>query len=256
MKRLLLATTLLVSTGIATACSQDSGQTVNTNDREQIEQIVREYILDNPEIIEEAIIELQRGQQEAELAAEAERIEQAKPIIDANYDLLVADGRDYSIGPEDAEVTVVEFFDYRCGPCRRSMGYVTALPERFDGKVRVVFKEFPILSPQSRVASLAAFAAGEQGKYLEMHQALMRDSSNFAQEDFDKIAASLDLDIDQWRSDMEDAEAKQHLTDNRNLADLIGANATPTFVIGNNLSSGLNPELIENQISELLAKAG
>ena len=97
---------------------------------------------------------------------EAEAARQA--VVD-NRDALYNQASDPAIGPDDAEITVVEFFDYRCGYCKRSLDFVSGLPAKHDGKVRVVFKEYPILSPQSRQAALAALAAKKQGKYFEMH---------------------------------------------------------------------------------------
>lgn len=256
MIRFLLSATALGALSFATACSQSTDAPDTQLERADIEKIVYEYLIENPEVIEEAIIELQRRRDQAEAEEQQAKIDRARPVIEANAEVLTSNPQDYSIGPADAPVTVVEFFDYKCGPCRRSMGWVTTLPERYDGKVRVVFKEYPILTPQSRDASLATYAAGAQGKYIEMHQALMRDSSNFTQDDLERIATRIGLDIDQFRIDIQRAEFQAHLDENYALASQIGADATPSFVVGNNLSQGLNPVLLEAQISELLSKAG
>ena len=116
--------------------------------------------------IEEALIALTEKRQ-------AEEDQRTRDAIAENTDRLLNSPGDYSIGPADAKVTVVEFFDYRCGFCKRSASWATGLPEKYDGDVRVIFKELPILSTESEKAALAAIAAGKQGKYIEMHMGLM-----------------------------------------------------------------------------------
>ncbi|MEM7661685.1 MAG: DsbA family protein [Pseudomonadota bacterium] len=231
---------------LSSACAQDSS---GPADREVTEQIVREYLLENPEVIEEALIALQEKR-------EAEEAEKSRIAIAEFSDALINLASDYSIGPEDAPVTVVEFFDYRCGPCRASMETVNALPERYDGKVRVVFKEFPILSPESRKAAVAALAAGRQGKYVEMHQALMRSPSEFTDDDLADIADTVGLDLDQWREDIEDEDFREQINATYTLAETIGANATPTFVVGGELFSGLRLPKLDGLIAEGIAEAG
>jgi protein-disulfide isomerase len=230
----------------AAACAQENAAPA---DRAATEQIVREYILANPEIIEDALIALN---EKRELEQEAE----ARVAVAANADKIFKTAGDYSIGPDDAAVTVVEFFDYRCGPCRSSMETVNALPERYGGQVRVVFKEFPILSPESRIAAVAALAAGRQGKYIEMHREFMKSPSQFAEADIVKIAREIDLDMNRWMKDRQDKVLRDQIDDTYELAQTIGANATPTFVIGDTLFSGLNAPKLETLIAEGIAKAG
>lgn len=240
---ILAATSFLAMT--AAACGQSQ---TGAPDRAATEDIIRDYLISNPEVIEEALIALQ-GKRDAEKTASS------RVAIDQNRDALTNNALDYSIGPDDAPVTVVEFFDYRCGPCRASMETVTALPERFNGQVRVVFKEFPILSPESAKAAIATLAAGRQGKYVEMHQALMRSPSNFTDDDIAAIARTVGLDMAKWREDIEDEAILQHIDDNFALATTIGANATPTFVIGDTLFSGLDRQRLDTLIVDGIANA-
>ena len=230
----------------AAACAQEN---VAPEDRAATEKIVREYILTNPEIIEEALIALNEKREAEEEAA-------ASIAVAANADRVFKTSGDYAIGPDDAAVTIVEFFDYRCGPCRASMETVNALPDRYDGQVRVVFKEFPILSPESREAALAALAAGRQGKYIEMHREFMKSPTQFSEADIVKIARDLGLDMDRWTKDRKDKALRDQIDETYDLAQTIGANATPTFVIGDTLFSGLNPVKLETLIAEGIAKAG
>lgn len=246
MIRNLLLSTALLATVASSGCAQES---IEEQSRAQTEEIVREYILANPEIIEEALIALNQKREAAEE-------EKARVAVRANAELLFEAASDYSIGPDDAPVTVVEFFDYRCGPCRASMKTVNALPERFDGQVRVVFKEFPILSPESREAAIATLAAGRQGKYVEMHQAFMQSPSDFKEADLVAVAQDLDLDMAQWAEDRADEGLQAQVDATYQLAATIGANATPTFVIGDTMFSGLNRARIESLIAEGIANAG
>jgi protein-disulfide isomerase len=241
---------LLGSVALATftlsACAQD---TVASSNRAATEEIVREYILANPEIIEEALIALNEKRK-------AEEEDAARVAVADNADLLFNASADFSIGPDDAPVTVVEFFDYRCGPCRASMSTVNALPAQYQDQVRVVFKEFPILSPESEVAAIAALAAGRQGKYVDMHQAFMKSSSRFTEADIVKIAGDIDLDMAQWMEDRKDPALREQISETRSLAQTVGANATPTFVVGDTLFSGLNRDRLDSLITAELAKAG
>ncbi|MEO1475920.1 MAG: thioredoxin domain-containing protein [Pseudomonadota bacterium] len=231
---------------LSSACAQDSGSAPN---REATEEIVRDYLLANPEVIEEALIALQTKRDDEKAAKSREAVAEFS-------DALMNLASDYSIGPEDAPVTVVEFFDYRCGPCRASMETVNNLPDRYDGKVRVVFKEFPILSPESRKAALAALAAGRQGKYVDMHQALMKSPTDFTDDDLADIAESVGVDVDQWRADLEDETFRDQINATYTLAETIGANATPTFVVEGELFSGLNLPKLDDLINRGIAKAG
>lgn len=215
----------------------ETGPVVNveTSDREAIESVIREYLVNNPEVIEDALIEL-AARERAAMAAS-----------------LASDPRDFSIGPEDAKVTIVEFFDYRCGFCKRSMDWVLTMAEDNPDTVRVVFKEFPILSPESRDAALAALAAGKQGKYNEMHQALMEANSDYSEEAINEIAESVGVDVAQMRKDMASRELQEHVADVRTQAIESGAEATPTFFVNGRVVAGWDPASLNRIVEEELA---
>lgn len=241
-----LSGTALSALFLLPACAQEtSAQAAGDMSREEVEQIVRDYILDNPEIIEDALIVLRDRQQAAER-------DTARSAIIENAAALYNNPRDHFIGPEDAEVTVVEFFDYRCGYCKRSVDYVAGLPVAHDGNVRVVFKELPILSPESRVAALAALAAGNQGKYFEMHVALMEASGSYSDTQINSIARSVGVDVDQMRADMESEEIQSQLAESIALARAIGISGTPAFVIGDMMVPGANMPLVTSLIETSL----
>lgn len=227
-----------------TACAE--AQLAKAPDKEAIETIVHDYLMNNPEVVEEALIALQEKRQ-------AEEEAKSRKAIADNQDLLYKNATDYAIGPNDANVTVVEFFDYRCGYCKRSIDWIQKLPEKYDGNVRVVLKEFPILSPQSEQAALAALAAGKQGKYSEMHVALMESKSSFGTSDIDKIAKASGVDVTKMRADMRSTEVQKQLSDMKSLGKAIGVGGTPAFYIGDKkVPGGANETALNDMIKAAL----
>ena len=226
-----------------TACADNSAPA--TADREAMEQVVREYILDNPEIIEEALIKL-AAKQKAAASAEAQQ------AIVSNFDAIYNNPGDYSIGPADAEITVVEFFDYRCGWCKRSTDWIQALPKEYDGSVRVVFKELPIFGGISETASLAALVAGKQDKYLEFHLALMdiKNNNDLTEAKLDEVAEDVGMNVQKMRADMKSMDIQRKLADSKQLARTLGVEATPSFFIGNEFIEGANRDRVNELIKE------
>ncbi|MEM1149714.1 MAG: DsbA family protein [Pseudomonadota bacterium] len=229
------------------ACAQDSAaaDSATTVSRGEVEEIIRDYLLENPEIIEEALVELSARQK-----AEDERA--AREALAASTDALYNNASDYAIGPEDAAVTVVEFFDYRCGFCKRAVDDVAGLPATYDGNVRVVFKELPILSPESRQAALAALAAGQQGKYFEMHVALMEHRGNYTDPEINALAADVGVDVEQMRADMASDEIQKQLADVSALARTLGVNGTPAFFVGETAIAGADLPAVTRAIEDAL----
>ena len=229
------------------ACAQER---VDTASKEAIEQIVYDYIMENPEIIEEALISLQEKRQAEELAL-------AQAAIADNQDAIFNNAGDYSIGPADAPVTLVEFFDYRCGFCKRSTEWVLGLPEQYDNQVRMVFKEMPILSTESEKAALAAIAAGKQDKYIEMHAALMEldNGSGFGPEVIDETAESIGIDVARMRADMKSIDVQKAVADSKSLARTLGITGTPNFIIGTQNVAGADIPAVEALIEAALAES-
>ena len=239
--------TSIAAIGLMTASCAEAGPTTNLT-KAEIETIVKEYLLENPEIIRDAVIKLQ----EKELAQEQESYRES--IVSAK-DLLENDPRDPAIGPSDAKVTIVEFFDYNCGFCKRATPWVEDAVDRYGDDIRVVFKELPILDDRtrtSRLAARAALAAQRQGKYSEMHFALMeqqRLSGDIIRETAEKIG----LDMRKYEADLADATIDQHINDTLQLADRLPAlTGTPFFVIGDEYISGANTARLEELVKERL----
>ncbi|MFN4025447.1 MAG: DsbA family protein [Hyphomonas sp.] len=224
------------------ACAQGGNP-----DRTEMEKIVREYILANPEIIEEALVALTEREKQNEAIV-------VRAAIADNWDRLYSVATDYSIGPADAPVTVVEFFDYRCGFCKRSAHWAAGLPEAYDGQVRVVFKELPIFGGISDTAARAALAAGRQDKYLEMHLALMDIQSNndLTEQKIDEIAGDLGLDVRRMRADMASGAISQQLAEMENLGRALRISGTPAFFIGDEYVAGADTRRVEQLIAAAL----
>jgi len=199
-------------------------------DKEAVREIVREYLLEQPEIIEEAIRELQARQQ-------ADRMARTRDALAANRTALVDHPMSPVSGNPDGDVTLVEFFDYQCGYCKRSLGTVVELIES-DPELRIVWKDFPVLGEVSTFAALASMAAQKQGLYLEFHKALMGASGRLTEESVMETASRVGLDVERLQQDMADPEIVAYLQDTQRLAEELGIGGTPAFVIGNTLVPG------------------
>lgn len=200
-------------------------------DRAEVEKIVREYLLTNPEILNEMLTELKARE-------EAGATEKAKTAIASNRDALHNDGYSYVAGNPNADVTVVEFFDYRCGYCKKVRDDVVEFIGA-DPNVRVVFKEFPILGAASVEAARAAIAAKKQGddKYWAFHNAMLGADGLDSDTIYD-IAAGQGIDVAKLKTDMQGADVDDIINKNRKLAGEIGIDGTPAFIVGDQLYPG------------------
>lgn len=196
---------------------------------EQIEKIVREYLLREPEVVYDALQELQRRQ------AEAAAVRQRAAIAE-NHGRLMDDPASPVGGNPDGDVTLVEFFDYRCAYCRRVVSSMRALLDE-DGALRVVFKELPVLGPDSVRAAQAALASRHQDGYVPFHFALMA-ADDLSLEGIRAVARTVGLDPDRLEADMAAPEVKATIEANYALANELGIEGTPAFVIGDQLIPG------------------
>ncbi len=215
----------------STAVTAESAQSeFNADQTEAIGQIVREYLLENPQVMIEVFDRLEAQQAAAEKEA-------AEAAIASNSDGLFNDDYSYVYGNPDGDVTIVEFFDYKCGYCKRAVNDVIAAVEE-DGNIRLVYKEFPILSEQSEIAARAAMAAISQNKYMEMHLALMATSGDLDLDRLMRIADDAGLDTDRLAKDMEDPGIQKAIDRNHEIARAIGIEGTPAFIIGSQMVPG------------------
>ncbi|GLQ07057.1 DsbA family protein [Sneathiella chinensis] len=195
---------------------------------------VRAYLLQNPEVIREVITALQL--KEAQEAAA-----QKTALLDAMRPDLEQDGYSYVAGNPNGDVTVVEFFDYRCGYCKKSFPDVMKLVKD-DGNIRLVLKEFPVLGDPSMLAAQAAMAALKQeGKYMDFHVALMETRAQLSEDRVFAIAEETGLNIEQLKADMKDDDIQENLSKTYQQARALGISGTPTFIIGSELAPGAIP---------------
>ena len=210
-----------------------------------VERIVREYLLQHPEIVIEAVSKYQENQRNDEK-------KKAQQSISTNQKQLVSDPASPAAGATASDaVTVVEFFDYRCGYCKRMAPTISKFVA--GAKVRMVYKELPILGPDSSIAAKAALGARKQGAdYVKVHQDLMAAEGTITMASIEKVAVKHGLDMAKLKVDMEAPEIQAQLTANQALANTIGVNATPSFVIGNELFTGA---MDEQELQSAIAKA-
>lgn len=227
--RPLLLTAALALTAFAPAAHAQT-PAFNDTQRRAIQEIVRDYLVKNPEVIMEAIEELQKRER-------AETAEKQKGALAANKQKIFQDPASPVGGNPQGDVTVVEFFDYQCGYCKAVTGDVNTLLKT-DGKVRFVYKEFPILGPASLTAAKAALAARAQGKYEALHNALMANKGQLDDAKIFQIAAGAGLDVDKLKKDMNTPEVEQAIGANHALAEALGIRGTPAFVVGDELVPG------------------
>ncbi len=203
--------------------------TVTPAQRSAMEGVIRDYLLSNPGIVREALERLHAQEEAAKQAA-------ATAALNTHRKELLHDAASPVGGNPAGDVTIVEFFDYNCGYCKRVAPNVTALL-RTDPNVRVVYKEFAILGPSSVTAAKAALAAHRQGKYVAFHDALM--SSGRASDGLiAAVAKNLGIDHGKLLKDMEDPEIGGMLQRNYRLATRLGISGTPAFVIGDQIVPG------------------
>ena len=198
--------------------------------QEAIESIVREYLLSHPDVIMES---LRRAQEREQQAVKAE----SRANVESRRQALFQDPGSPVGGNPAGDVTVVEFFDYRCPYCRRMEPLIKTLLAEDQG-IRLVYKELPILGPESVLAARAALAARGQGKYVEAHDLLFSASGPFTPDTLATLLAGIGVDGQRLRADMQAPEIAGLLGRELALAEALRINGTPAFVIGSELVVG------------------
>ena len=207
---------------------------------QQIKQLALEAILENPEIVMQAVgIIQQREKDRAASSANAARLQ------------LEQDPNSPNLGNLSGDVTVVEFFDYNCPYCRKAGKTIQALLAS-DENVRVIYREWPILGEASVYAARAALAARTQGKYEELHWALMNGEGRATEASILKIARDLGLDITKLKLDMNSPAVEAHIAQSSALARNLGFTGTPAFIVGDRTAPGM---LSVDEITAMIAEA-
>ncbi|PAQ05061.1 hypothetical protein CIT26_32960 [Mesorhizobium temperatum] len=198
--------------------------------QDQFDQRIHDYILAHPEVIMEALQSLDARQREAEAKA-------AKAALAARADEAFRDPDSPVGGNASGDVTIVEFFDYNCPYCRQ-VAPIMAQAAADDPQLRIVYKEFPILGPDSVFAAKAALAAQRQGKYAEFHKALYDARTRVTEAVVLRIAAELGLDVPRLKTDMQLPDIQAAIDKNAQLAQALKISGTPGFVVGDQIFPG------------------
>lgn len=207
--------------------------TVDPSDQafqQAVEHVVEQYLLSHPEIIELTLQAMGAKHQ-------VEKREHVRKLIATKQEDLLNDPDSPMSGSLSGDVTVVEFFDYRCGYCRRAAGAVTQL-QKDDPNVRIVYKDFPILGEASLFAARAALASRSQGKHVAFHEALLAAKNELTPKSILVIAARAGLDTKRLQTDMQTPTIQATIERNWALARELGINGTPGFIIGTELIPG------------------
>ena len=224
----------LFALALCGAPSAASAQSFSDSQRGDIEVIVRNYLLKHPEVLEEAMAELGKRQS----AAEAEKHAAG---VTKNAETIFNSPRGVTVGNKDGDVTMVEFFDYNCGYCKRAMTDMFTLLKD-DPKLKVVLKEFPVLGPGSVEAAQVAIAVQMQDptgkKYLQFHQKLLGGRGQANKASALAVAKEVGMNMAQIEKDMAGPEVKATLQESFKLAEALGMNGTPSYVIGDSVVVG------------------
>ncbi|HEY8276169.1 MAG TPA: DsbA family protein [Methyloceanibacter sp.] len=207
---------------------------------------IHDYLVKNPEVLVEMSSELDKRQA-------VEQDAQQKKAIGKNADKIFRSPETPVAANPDGDVTLVEFFDYNCGYCKRALPDVVKIVDE-DKKVKLVLKELPIFGEDSEAAAKAALAAKKQGKYFEMHQKLFSEPGKANLEKALQVAQELGLDVEQLKKDMEDQSVKDALAENRALAEELGVQGTPYTLVGDIVVAGAPDDLYDQltkKISEI-----
>ncbi len=214
---------------------------------------IRGYLLSHPGVVIEAIQRWQKTQQESLRSNVEQRIARVWPQI-------ADDGFSPVAGPADAPVTIVEYYDYRCPYCRRAHRDTKVILERYGSRIRYVFKQFPVLDrpgdpPYSRIAARAAIAADRQGRFLDLHDALMNAPRGLDEDRIMAIAGKLGLDVERMRRDMHDPAVEEGIQRTLKRATSLGISGTPTYLINARLFEGAdNLDALEAAIEDALKR--
>ena len=235
-RRLLLAVLALVPAACLLIGSviPAGAQSFSTDQRKEIEEIVHSYLLRNPEVLQEVLIELEKRQSVAEA-------EKAKAAVKSNATLLFNSPRHVVVGNPKGDVTLIEFFDYNCGFCKRALADLVDLMKG-DPNLRVVLKEFPVLGEGSVEAAKVAIAAHMQDKsgkkYFDLHQKLLGSRGPANKARALAVAKEVGYDVARIERDMASDEVKATIAESMKLAEALGLNGTPSYVVGDNVVIG------------------
>ena len=245
------AAILATSTSLLTPASAEAPKVADkvfsAEQTKAIQEIVKDYLINNPEVFLEI-------QQVLEAKMDKIQADKLKTSISENAKDIFHDPDGAIAGNPKGDITVVEFFDYNCGYCKRALGEVAKIIEK-DPKLKVTFKELTFIGREASAgASRVALAARMQGKYWEMHKALLEQKGSVNEAIALKLADKLGLDMTRLKADMNGPSVKEELEKTRKLAEKMGINGTPHFLVGDRSIPGAPEnlsEMIEGHAADL-----
>lgn len=248
MIRKTFAAALFTSAIALGVTSQAQAQALTPDQADAVRKVVREYLMEHPEVIVDAMEALRE-----KMNAQAET--DAKKAVIAHKETLYNGKDDPVSGNPKGDVTVVEFFDYNCGYCKLVTEPMTEAVKT-DGKVKVVYKEFPILGEDSMTAARVALAAKKQGKYDEVHRAFMKFRGKLDEKAIFRLAGEAGANVDQLKKEMMAPEIDVQIKKNIELAHALNIGSTPTFVVGDRILPGAMEGQVFKQLFDITRKGG
>lgn len=240
---------LLGAIAVSYSGAQSAGGEFSKAEEDAIREIVRDYLIEHPDVLIESL----NAYYEREQAAADER---SRAFARDNLSVLVDEKLSVSISanPAAAKVAVIEFFDYHCGSCKRASGFVKEL-SRKDPAVNVVLRDFPILRRESDYAAEFAFASRTQGKYADLHFALMAENGVMTEDRIKKTAKKVGIDVAAVETELQKPDTKHAIDETHRLAAGLGIEGTPAFIVASldgdylEIVSGNRPEEITAAIA-------
>ena len=218
---------------VAAAPALAQAPVFSSQQKQAIGEVVREYLLKNPEVLQEVMAELEKRQAEEQRVAQASALKESRQtLLNASHSLVA--------GNPSGDITLVEFFDYNCGYCKRALSDVRSLVKA-DGRLRVVLKDFPVLGPDSVEASRVALAVKNQlqgDKLFDYHAKVMESRGRVNGERAIAVAKEMGVDTARLQKDMAAAEVSAALQENMALGDRLGLSGTPAFIVGDQVIPG------------------
>ncbi len=242
LRRILAALAIVLAVSSPALAADAPAQKALT--QADVEKIVHDYIISNPETILTAVDDYQKKSQRDNQDA----------ALKKNKDAVYNDADAPTIGNPKGDVTIVEFMDYNCHYCKQSFPTVLSLMNK-DKNLRFIMKDFPILGPTSETAAKWALAAQKQKKYFEFHKAMMENKGPVNDETLEKAARAAGLDIAQMKKDAGSTDVMMQIEKNRNLAASLGLSGTPAFIIGDQIAFGAYEQSdLEKMIADARSK--
>lgn len=251
----LMLTAAITTASISPVIAADAGG-ISEAQKTEIQKIIHDYLVNNPEVLIEVSQALQSKQQQTmQLQSQAAILENADQLFSDKMTIL---------GNPDGNVTLVEFFDYQCIHCKKMAPVISDLIKK-NKNLRVIYKEYPIFGESSDKASKAALAASLQNKYAAMHEALINQNQRLNDKIIEDAAKSIGLNMDKFNADMESQAVKDALENTRQLAEKLHLMGTPAFIVAatpkGKLNKGSTPTFIPGAASaetlqDLIQKAG